>query len=92
MSVAVALSFEARQAAIGGTRHMIHEDEFSALVALLVDCGAVPRNVMAGTLRRLAEMHSAKARLEQSCGYLIHSGELFARAQLLREYSSRLSA
>lgn len=74
---------QARQAAIGGTRQMIHEDEFSVLVALLVDCGAVPRNVMAQTLRGLSDLMIAKARGQMESDFQIYPSEIFDRARSL---------
>lgn len=73
----------ARTAALAGTRQMIHDDEFGALVALLVDCGAVPRNVMAVTLRRIADVQIAKARGLLETDFQVYPAELFDRARNL---------
>jgi hypothetical protein len=73
----------ARAAALAGTRQMIRDDEFSVLVALLVDCGAVPRNVMAATLRRMADVQIAKARGLLESNFQIYPAELFDRARSL---------
>lgn len=72
-----------RVAALAGTRQMIHEDEFAALAALLVDCGAVPRNVMAAALRRVADVQIAKARGLLESDFQIYPTELFDRARSL---------
>lgn len=69
---------------MAGTRQMIHDDEFATLVALLVDCGAVPRAVMAAVLDRLADSMIAKARGELEAGSVIYPSELFDRARELR--------
>lgn len=71
------------RAAIAGTREMIREDEFGALVAALVDCNAVPKNVMAITLARLADGMIAKARGELETEWAIYPVELFDRAKKL---------
>jgi hypothetical protein len=90
MSDAVELNFEARLAAVGGTRQMIHEDSFRVLVALLVDCGAVPRNVMAETLRGLSSQMIAKARGQMESDFQIYPAELFDRARSLEEAAATL--
>lgn len=71
---------------------MIHEDEFSALVALLVDCDAVPRNVMAAALRKLADVQVAKARGQLESNFAIYPAELFDRARSLSDFAARLDA
>lgn len=74
---------EAKLAAIGGTRAMIREDEFALLTALLVDCGAVPANVMAASLRGLSSQLLRKARGELETDYALYPLELFDRAREL---------
>jgi hypothetical protein len=74
----------ARTAALSGTRQMIHEDEFDTLVALLVDCGVVPRTVMTAVLDRLAETMIAKARGEMESDARVYPAELFDRARSLQ--------
>lgn len=71
------------RAALAGTREMIREDEFGALVAALVDCNAIPKNVMAITLSRLADGMIAKARGELETEWAIYPSELFERARKL---------
>jgi hypothetical protein len=80
----------ARQAAIGGTRQMIGDDQFSMLVALLVDCGAVPRNVMAAALRGLATGLVQKARGELETGWSLYPAECFDRARGLDRLAAEL--
>lgn len=80
-----------RMAALAGTRQMIAEDQFDALVAILVDCGAVPRSFMAGALRRLADRLHAKARGQIDCEYVVYEPELFARSRALIDRSARLT-
>lgn len=88
----VELSSVARLAAIGGTRRMIANDEFSVLAALLVDCGAVPNNVMAAALDRLSDHLIAKARGEMESDYAIYPSEIFDRARELTAHATALRA
>jgi hypothetical protein len=69
-----------RLAAIQGTRQMIAEDSFAALVAVLVDCNAVPRTVMADALDGLANRLAAKARGELETEFVVHPAEAFDRS------------
>lgn len=69
---------------------MIHDDEFAALAALLVDCGAVPRNVMAATLRRIADVQIAKARGQLEAEFAIYPAELFDRARSLTAMAAKM--
>jgi hypothetical protein len=62
------------------------------LVALLVDCGAVPRNVMAATLRRMADVQIAKARGLLESNFQIYPAELFDRARSLTAMAADLDA
>lgn len=79
-----------QRAALSGTREMIREDEFGALVAALVDCNAIPKNVMAITLSRLADGMIAKARGELETEWAIYPAELFDRAQKLDRLAARI--
>ncbi|MDB5584858.1 MAG: hypothetical protein JWR80_10034 [Bradyrhizobium sp.] len=81
---------EARQAALGATRQMIADTQFEALVALLIDTGAVPRNVMSVTLQRLADGMIAKARGEMETDVMVFPAELFDRARSLGEAAASL--
>jgi hypothetical protein len=83
-------STDARIAALSATRQMIAEDQFHTLAAILVDCGAVPRNVMAATLGGLADRWLAKARGELDCEYQIHGAELADRAMELSRRAASL--
>jgi hypothetical protein len=81
---------DARLAAIGGTRQMIANDQFSVLVALLIDCGAVPRNVMAATLDQLSDRLIAKARGDLETEWAVYPAEAFDRARDLSAQAARL--
>jgi hypothetical protein len=83
---------EARLATIGGTRQMIADDQFNALVALLVDCGAIPRNVMAAALRGLADGLIRKARGELETEWAVYPSEAFDRARDLDRLAHQLIA
>lgn len=80
----------ARQAAIGGTRQMIADDQFGMLVALLVDCGTIPRNVMASALRGLATGLVQKARGELQTEWSLYPAECFDRARDLDRLAAQL--
>ncbi|WP_029581980.1 hypothetical protein [Bradyrhizobium sp. URHD0069] len=81
---------EARRAALSGTRQMIADDQFTALVALLVDCDVVPRCVMAHTLDRLANDLKAKAIGELQSEFQIYPPEIFDRARELSAQAAML--
>jgi hypothetical protein len=80
---------DARLACIAGTRQMIAEESFGALVALLVDCRAVPKNVMAATLDRLSDHLIAKTRDSE---FEICPAEIFDRARDLSDRAAMLRA
>lgn len=79
----VETSRDARTAALAGTRQMIADDQFSVLVAALVECRAVPREIMAGALERLADGLIAKARGAMETDFQLFPTELFDRARSL---------
>ena len=81
---------EAKLAAIGGTRAMIREDEFALLTALLVDCGAVPANVMSAALRGLADGLVRKARGELLTDWQLYPAEIFERVRDLDRLAATL--
>lgn len=81
---------EAKLAAIGGTRAMIREDEFALLTALLVDCGAVPANVMSAALRGLADQLIRKARGELQTDWAVYPAEVFDRVRDLDRLAATL--
>lgn len=81
---------EAKFASIGGTRQMIADDSFALLVALLVDCGAVPANVMSAALRGLADGLVRKARGELLTDWQLYPAECFDRARDLDAMAARL--
>lgn len=81
---------EAKLAAIGGTRQMIADDQFALLVAVLVDCGAVPANVMSAGLRGLADQLIRKARGELATSWEVYPAEAFDRVRDLDAMAARL--
>lgn len=81
---------EAKLAAIGGTRQMIADDQFALLVAVLVDCGAVPANVMAASLRGLSNQLLRKARGELETSWATFPAEIFDRVRDLDRLAARL--
>ncbi len=81
---------DARMAALGATRQMITDDQFDALVAILVDVKAIPRNVMAAALQGLADGLIAKARSEMESDRQIFPMECFDRARELNSFALRL--
>lgn len=86
------MSSAARVASLGATRQMIADDSFAALVSALVDCKAVPRNVMSAVLYRLADRLIAKARGEMECDVTVFPTELFDRARGLAAMAAVLRA
>lgn len=80
----------ARVAALGATRQMIADDSFTALVAALVDCRAIPRDVMSDVLDRLADSFVAKARGDLESNVEIYPSEAFDRARELSAQAARL--
>lgn len=81
---------EARVAALGATRQMIATDQFNALVGALIDCRAVPRNVMADVMERLADQWIAKARGDLESNVTIYPAEAFDRARELSSHAAAL--
>lgn len=81
---------EARLARISGTRQMIAEDSFAALVTALVDCKAVPREFMACALERLADGLISKARGELETDFAVYPAEAFDRARDLSVQAAAL--
>ncbi|MDB5620545.1 hypothetical protein [Tardiphaga sp.] len=81
---------EARLASISGTRQMIADDQFSALVAALVECNVIPRDFMASALDRLADGLIAKARGELESEFVIYPAEAFDRARDLSAQAAQL--
>lgn len=80
----------ARTAQINGTRQMIADDSFAALVAVLVDCKAVPTNIMASVLDRLADHLVATARGDLESDFAVYPAEAFDRARSLCAQAARL--
>lgn len=83
-------SLEARQAALSGTRMLIREDEFEALVTLLTECKVVPIAVMTLSLEQIAGGLIAKARRQLESEWAIYPSELFDRARKLHDLAASL--
>lgn len=83
-------SKEERTAAIGGTRQMMHEDEFAALAGVLVASGAVSKADMADALDALIEKLVAKARGRLEADFAVYPIEVFDRVRALAAYTSSL--
>lgn len=71
---------------------MIADDSFAALIAALVDCRVIPRNVMSATLDRLADQMIAKARGQMEADAIVFPAELFDRARILTAEAASLRA
>lgn len=83
-------TYEARAASISGTRQMISEDSFAALVSALVECNAVPRDFMASALEKLAGDLVAKAKGETPTDWQVFPSECFERARNLNAHAALL--
>lgn len=70
---------------------MIADDQFEALVAVLVDCGAVPACAMATVIRGLADSLIAKAKGSLHSDWQVYPAELFDRARNLDQLAAELS-
>lgn len=81
---------EARRSALAGTRQMIGDDSFDALVGALTAANAIPNSLMASTLEKLADAMIAKARGEMESDYLVYPAELLSRARTLGETAAAL--
>lgn len=79
-----------RTAALAGTRQMISDDTFDALVNALTAANAIPAPLMASTLEKLADAMIAKARGEMESDFLVYPTELLSRARALGEAAARL--
>jgi hypothetical protein len=71
---------------------MIANTQFTALVSTLVDCNAVPRDVMAGLLDRLSGELTAKAGGRASSDCVIYPSEAMERARELAHQAQALRA
>lgn len=80
----------ARQAALGATRQMLHEDEMAALTGVLVDAGVVSRALMAEALEALIQKLIAKARGQLASEYELYPSEIFERVRTLSAQAARL--
>lgn len=81
---------EARLAAISGTRQMIAEASFDALVELLIEVGAVPTLMAADALHRLAQRLEREASVETGSDWIVHPAECIERSQSLTVQAAAL--
>lgn len=79
---------QARAAAIAGTRKLMQEDEFEALVGLLLERRVCTPTETAEMLDRLADRLILKARGILETEYEVYPAELFDRARKLSEHAS----
>lgn len=83
---------EARLAEISGTRQMIAEATFDALVTLLIEAGAVPKHMAAASLDRLAQRLEREASGETESDWMVMPAECLERAQNLTAQAAALRA
>ena len=69
---------------------MLHDDEFGALTSVLIDCGAVPRAVMAEALEALIQNLIAKAKGNLATDFELYPAEIFDRVRELSQLAARL--
>lgn len=78
---------EARQAALAGTRMLILENIFDALIETLVASGAIPQNAASVLLESLAERFIAHSEKSLPTEWEIDPAELRDHASRLRRRS-----
>lgn len=78
---------EARQAALAGTRMLILENMFDALIETLVASGAIPQNAASVLLESLAERFIAHSEGAMESEWMIDPAELRDQASRLRRRS-----
>lgn len=83
---------EDRLAAISGTRQMIAEASFDALVELLIEAGAVPTHMAADALHCLAQRLEREASGETDTDWMVVPAECLERAQSLTAQADALRA
>jgi len=81
---------EARAAQLAGTRMLILENCFDALVDALIDSGAIPHNAAAAMLDHLAERFIAHSAGHIDSTWAIDKDELFDQAVRLKIRSKRI--
>lgn len=79
----------ARGAAIAGTRALVADETFHALVALLIASGAVQADDVRATVKRLAEKLSRYA--DGHPEFVTHPGELALQARRLENVAAGIS-
>jgi hypothetical protein len=77
-----------RSAALAGTRMLILEETFDALVDALIASGAIPHNAAAVMLDHLAERFIAHSAGKTNCEWEIDRNELLDQAARLRVQSA----
>lgn len=82
-------STEARQAALAGTRMLIMEECWDALVNALIQSGAIPQNAAAVMLDHLAERFIAHSAGDTETNWAIDREELFDQAVRLKVRAKR---
>lgn len=80
---------EARQAATAGTRMLVLEEMFDALVSALVASGAIPQNAASVMLEHLAERFIAHSEGSLDSCWQADAAELRDQASRLRRSSVR---
>lgn len=78
---------EGRRAALAGTRMLVLEEMFDALVAALVASGAIPQNAASVLLESLAERFIAHSQGELDSEWMVDPAELRDQASRLRRRS-----
>lgn len=78
------MSREARQAALAGTRMMVLEECFDALIAALIASGAIPQNAASVMIEHLAERFIAHSEGNIQSDWQIDPMELRDQASRLR--------
>lgn len=78
---------EGRQTAIAGTRMLILENMFDALVEALVASGAIPQNAASVMLEHLAERFIAHSEGSLDSCWQVDAAELRDQASRLRQRS-----
>jgi hypothetical protein len=80
---------EARAAVLAGTRMLIMEECFDALVDALIASGAIPQNAAAVMLDHLAERFISHSAGDTDTGWAIDRDELFDQAVRLKIRAKR---
>lgn len=82
------MNSEARKAAIAGTRMLVLEETFDALVDALIWSGAIPQNAASVMLDHLAERFIAHSDGRLKSEWAIDRGELLDQASRLKSQAA----